>query len=218
MTRSFTLAALTLAVSLLALVPAAEAQRTEPIEVSDRMFEPTVTVEHDGTTYELHATGSHKRKKFFFSVYAAVPYVGGEAFWTRVAPNEDDPEELGRAALESGAPMRMHLKMLRGLDATRITNGINEAIDKTATRPLEEIAAERERFVQLFDGELQEDQSLIMTWLPGVGLEIRMDEAVLDTIPGDAFARTFFEIYFGPQPIDEGMREDLLEIAAKTKS
>ena len=214
MTRSFALAVLTLALSLFVFAPDV---RADEIEVSGRTFAPTVTVEHDGVSHELRATGSHKRKKFFFSVYAAVPYVGGEAFWSRVAPNEDDPEELGRAALESGAPMRMHLKMLRGLDATRITNGINEAIDKTATRPLEEIAAERERFVGLFDGELQEDQSLIMTWYPGVGLEIRMDDEVLDTIPGDAFARTFFEIYFGPRPIDEGMREDLLDIAAKTK-
>ena len=70
---------------------------------------------------------------------------------------------------------------------------------------------ERARFVELFDGELEEDQSLVMTWLPGTGLEIRIDEDVIDTIAGDDFARAFFEIYFGPKPVDDGMKEDLLE-------
>ena len=179
------------------------------IEVDGRHFDATLTVEHDSTEYELHATGSHKRKKFFFSIYAAVAYVGGQDFWSAVERG-GERDDWGELMLEAEGPHRMHLKMLRGLDATRITDGINEAIEKTATRPLDEIAEERERFVGLFDGELDEDQSLLMTWFHGEGLEIRIDDDVIDTIPGDDFARTFFEIYFGPKPVDDGMKEDLL--------
>jgi hypothetical protein len=185
------------------------AEEGPDIEVDGRHFDATITVEHGGTAHELHATGSHKRKKFFFSIYAAVAYVGGQDFWTLVERG-GERSDWGELLLEAEGPHRMHLKMLRGLDATRITDGINEAIEKTATRPLDEIAEERERFVGLFEGELDEDQSLLMTWFHGEGLEIRIDDDVIDTIPGDDFARTFFEIYFGPKPVDDGMKEDLL--------
>ena len=175
------------------------------IEVSDRVFAREITVAHGGSDHDLVATGAHKRKKFFFSVYAAVAYVDASVFAGKSVEGD-----AGAMALASGTPLRLHLKMLRGLDATRITNGINEALDKTATRPVETIADERARFVELFDGELQEDQSLVMTWWPGDGLEIKVDDDVLDTIPGDDFARAFFEIYFGPKPIDDGMKKNLL--------
>ena len=205
MTRS--LIALAAFALLVVLAPHPARADDQALEVDGRTFDRTISVEHGDATHELVATGKHKRKKFFFSIYAAVAYARQDLVEALPA----DADDVGAVLLERGAPMRMHLKMLRGLDATRITNGINEALEKTATRPLEEIADERARFVELFDGELDEDQSLVMTWLPDAGLEIRIDEEVLDTIPGDDFARAFFEIYFGPKPIDDGMKEDLLE-------
>jgi len=193
--------------ALVAILPAEAPADDHELEVGGRMFAREITLEHDGTSYDMVATGSHKRKKFFFSVYAAVAYAEASVFDGPV----DEDTDAGAIALESSKPLRMHLKMLRGLDSSKITNGINEALEKTAVRPIEEIADERERFVELFDGELDEDQSLVMTWWPGEGLEIAMDDEVLDTIAGDAFARAFFEIYFGPEPVDDGMKEDLLD-------
>lgn len=198
--------AFALALVALTFVPTQAFADDQELEVGGRMFDREITVEHDGASHEMTATGSHKRKKFFFSVYAAVAYVDESVFDAPV----DEDTDAGAIALDAGKPMRMHLKMLRGLDSSKITNGINEALDKTAVRPVEEIADERARFVELFDGELNEDQSLVMTWWPGEGLEIAIDDQVLDTIAGDAFARAFFEIYFGPKPVDDGMKDDLL--------
>lgn len=192
--------------SILGIVPTDAQAEHHELEVGGRMFPRELLVEHEGASHPMLASGSHKRKKFFFSVYAAVAYFERGAF-----DGAGDDDDLGAIALASGKPMRMHLKMLRGLDSSKITNGINEALEKTAVRPVEEIADERARFVELFSGELDEDQSLVMTWWPGEGLEIAMDDVVLDTIAGDAFARAFFEIYFGSKPVDDGMKEDLLE-------
>lgn len=192
--------ALTVALATLLAPPAALAQDT--IEEAGHHFPTRITVETAEGSVDLRATGSTTRKKFFFKVYAAVAYVDA---------SQGMGEDPGAAIVAASGPKQMHLRMLRELDSERITNGINEALEKTSTRPLEEIAAERERFLAVFgDEKLAEGADLRMTYLPGEGLQITLDDAVRDTIPGEAFARAFFEIYFGPEPIDDGLKKNLL--------
>jgi len=57
-------------------------------------------------------------------------------------------------------------------------------------------------------------QDIRFTWMPGVGLQISVDHAILDTIVSPVFAKSFFEIYFGPKPVNDGMKEDLLELVS----
>jgi hypothetical protein len=103
--------------------------------------------------------------------------------------------------------------MLRDVDSEKITSSIDEALDKCATEPLDAVAAERERFLAAFSMEkLEKGQDILFTWLPGTGLEIAVDDEVLDTIESPAFAKAFFEIYFGPKPVNGGMKDDLLEL------
>ena len=62
--------------------------------------------------------------------------------------------------------------------------------------------------------KLQKGQDIRFTWMPGVGLQISVDHAILDTIVSPAFAKSFFEIYFGPSPVDDGIKEGLLELVS----
>ena len=185
-----------------ALLTPAVASGQDTLEEAGQNFATRITVATTEGDVDLRATGSSTRKKIFFKIYAAVAYVDASQGFG------DDP---GAAIVDATGPKQIHLRMLRELDSERITNGINEALEKTATRPLEEIAAERARFLGLFgDEKLSEGADLRMTYLPGEGLQISLDGTVRDTIPGDAFARAFFEIYFGPQPVDDGLKKNLL--------
>ena len=187
---------------LLTTTLSSPAAAQDTLEEADREFPTTITVTTGSGDVELIATGQATRKKFFFKIYAAVGYVDAST---------DLGSDPGAAIVAATGPKQIHLKMLRDVDSEKITNGINEALEKTATRPLEEIAAERERFLAVFgDEKLLEDADLRFTYLPGEGLEIRHDDEVKDVIPGEAFSRAFFEIYFGPEPVDDGMKEDLL--------
>ncbi len=191
-----------LTVALVALFAPAATLAQETIEEGGQQFPTRIQVETAEGSVDLRATGSTTRKKFFFKVYAAVAYVDA---------SQGLGEDPGAAIVAASGPKQMHLRMLRELDSERITNGINEALEKTSTRPLDEIAAERERFLAVFgDEKLAEGADLRMTYLPGEGLEISLDGVVRDTIAGEAFARAFFEIYFGPKPIDDGLKKNLL--------
>ena len=62
--------------------------------------------------------------------------------------------------------------------------------------------------------QLTKGQDIRFTWLPGTGLRITVDHAVLDTIEDPTFAKSFFEIYFGPDPVNDGMKRDLLQLVS----
>lgn len=186
----------------LALLLALPAFGQETLEEAGQEFPARITVTTADGDVDLRATGSTTRKKFFFKIYAAVGYVDASQGLG------DDP---GAAIVAATGPKQMHLRMLREVDSERIVNGINEALEKTATRPLDEIAEARTRFLAVFGTDkLAEGDDLRMTYLPGQGLEIRHNDTVRDVIPGEEFARAFFEIYFGPKPVEDGIKKNLL--------
>jgi hypothetical protein len=43
-----------------------------------------------------------------------------------------------------------------------------------------------------------------------VGFEVAQDGTTRGSVPGDAFARTFFTVWFGPKPGDENLKRGML--------
>jgi hypothetical protein len=171
-------------------------------EGSKESFPDPVTIQTTDGSATLRATGAALRKKLLWKVYAVVGYAD-----ERIALGEDP----GLAIVESKLAKRMHLRMLRDVDAQKIANGVNEALEKCATVPLDLIAEERQQFLDVFgSGELKKGDDLQMTYLPGEGLQLVLNDEVQDVIPGDRFAKAFFQIYFGQVPVDKGLKEKLL--------
>jgi len=167
----------------------------------ERFPDPVIVQTADGPV-TLRATGTALRKKWLWKVYAIAGYAD-----ERIALG-DDP---GRAIVESKLAKRMHLRMLRDVDAEKIANGVNEALEKSSTVPLDLIAEERAQFLTVFGrGELKKGDDLQMTYLPGEGLQLAVNGEVKEVIAGERFARAFFQIYFGVVPVDEGLKRDLL--------
>jgi len=74
-----------------------------------------------------------------------------------------------------------------------------------AGRPGVAIGAELARLLDVKEGD-----TMTFTWRPGVGLEVAMDDKVRGSVPGDAFARTLFTVWFGPEPGDENLKRGML--------
>ncbi len=169
---------------------------------SKQEFPATIEVEYDGSTSTLRATGAALRKKIFWKVYAAVGYIDSSV------ELGDDP---GKAIVDADAPKEIHLRMLRDVDSKKITNGVNEALKKCAVVPYDDIAGEREQFLNVFgDEKLMKGDDLRMLYLPGKGLEVSVNGEVRGVIEGAGFGRSFFAIYYGDPPVDDGLKEKLL--------
>ncbi len=174
------------------------------LEAGGMEFEPVITVTTEDGEHELRCTGTALRKKWFFKVYAIAAYLDQEI---------ETGEDAGATFVDADSPKRLHLHMLRGVDSHKIISSIDEALEKCSTQPVEGIAEERELFTKAFSMEkLEEGQDILFTWIPGAGLQISVDDEVLETIDSEAFGRSFFEIYFGPSPVNGGMKKDLLEL------
>jgi len=48
------------------------------------------------------------------------------------------------------------------------------------------------------------------TWRPGTGIEVTLRGEVRGSVPDDQFARTLFEVWFGPNPGDERLKRGML--------
>jgi len=58
--------------------------------------------------------------------------------------------------------------------------------------------------------DVQQNDVLVFTYVPGVGTSVEVAGAVVDTIPGADFAYALFAIWLGPDPVDGGFRKALL--------
>ena len=58
--------------------------------------------------------------------------------------------------------------------------------------------------------DVRPDDRYSLTYLPDVGTELRLNNELLASIPGNDFAEAYFGIWLGNQPLDEGLRDELL--------
>jgi hypothetical protein len=174
------------------------------LEAGGVQFEPTISVSSDNGEHQLRCTGTALRKKFFFKVYAAAAYL---------ETGTDAGDDAGATFVDANVPKRLHLQMLRDVESEKIISSIDEAFEKCATTPLAEIEGDRVTFREAFSMEkLEKGQDIRFTWLPGIGLQLSVDHSILDTIQNPVFAKSFFEIYFGPEPVNDDMKKDLLQL------
>ena len=169
---------------------------------SKQEFPDVIEVDNGGETSTLRATGAALRKKIFWKVYAAVGYID------QTVELGEDP---GAAIVAAEAPKQIHLRMLRDVDSEKITNGINEALEKCAVVPYDDIADERAQFLNVFgDEKLMKGDDLRMLYRPGMGLEVSVNGEIRGVIEGEGFGSSFFAIYFGDPPVDKGLKKKLL--------
>lgn len=194
---------------LLLVAEAQPAARADGLEAGGVEFAPSVSVTSGNGEHELRCTGTALRKKWFFKVYAIAAYLDAQT-----AAGADP----GATWVSSDVPRLLHLRMLRDVEAKKITSSIDEALEKCSTTPLEQIQEDRARFQAAFAmDELHKGQDIRLTWIPGAGLQISVDAELLDTISNPLFARSLFEIYFGPAPVNDDMKRDLLQLVTDSE-
>ena len=80
------------------------------------------------------------------------------------------------------------------------------------SHPPEHIARLRERLDALHAlyRDVEEGDRYRLTYVPGVGTTLALNGQPLGTIPGADFARDYFGIWLGPEPINESFRDQIL--------
>jgi hypothetical protein len=171
---------------LFALLAPAQARTLAGVELPD-------TVVVDGATLRLNGMGLRAA-----TALRVKAYVGGLYL--------EQPSSDAATVIDSKQRKRVTMKFLRNIDRQRLTTGWAESLRKVGGKPTEQSIAE---FTSLIP-DVKTGDTMSFTWLPGVGLEVSMDEKVRGSVRGDDFARALFTVWFGPEPGDANLKRGML--------
>ncbi len=154
------------------------------------------TVEVGGQVLHLNGMGLREATFLRIDVYVAGLYLPHP---TR------DPE----AILADAGPKRLVMHFVRGVGAKKLVHAWHEGFEKAAGKDLEEIRAGEKRLCSFMEDVAAGDE-IVLTEIPGRGVEVTVRGRVKGVIPGRAFARALWSIWLGPNPPNEDLKEGLL--------
>jgi hypothetical protein len=179
----------------LSVLPAA---RAEPVELAGIKYEDTEQVA--GSKLQLNGAGV--RYKAIFKVYTAGLYLPGRM---------GTPEAIYAA---TSAPRRIHIVMLREIDANELGKLFTQGMEKNSPREifarsingtikLAELFARRKK--------LSAGDSFSVDWIPGSGTVIMVNgKAEAEPIKEPEFYAALMSIWLGPAPADSQLKDALL--------
>lgn len=110
------------------------------------------------------------------------------------------------------APKRVRIAMLREVSEEQFASTVQESIDRNFTgEEKQKFAGELEKFLAAFRNgvDLKKGSVVTIDYLPGTGMVMGRDDAVLGTIPGDDFYHAILRLWLG-KPLQESIKDGLL--------
>jgi hypothetical protein len=120
-------------------------------------------------------------------------------------------EEGGQAGqVLEDVPKRLDVEYLRNVPASKLAELSREHMAKTQSPALLEELSERLETINAGYRDFAPGDRCALTYIPGQGTELSINGEVQCLVPGSDFARAYFSMWLGDQPLDEGLRDRLL--------
>ncbi len=122
------------------------------------------------------------------------------------------PAEAGGDFCRPDTPKRLELSYLVEIAAADFARSANHVLAKNLSA--EDAAALADRIEALHSAyrDVEEGDRYSLTYIPDQGTELALNGSVLVKIEGADFACAYFGIWLGPEPIDDGLRDRLLQV------
>ncbi|KAB2887672.1 MAG: hypothetical protein F9K32_19170 [Desulfobulbaceae bacterium] len=179
---------------LLMLFPVLDARRAGAVVVGDSAFADIATVGEQAVPLRNAALYRYLN---LISVYAAGLYLPAEARGDFCRPD---------------TPKRLELSYLVEIAAGDFARSANHVLAKNLSS--EDAAALADRIETLHRAyrDVDKGDRYSLTYIPGEGTELALNDSVLVKVDGADFACAYFGIWLGPEPIDDGLRDRLLQL------
>lgn len=172
---------------------ASQAHGRDSVDVDGVAFARHLTV--DGQSFHLLGAGLF-RYRVVFRAYAGALYVAH-------GHSADD-------ALQPGRPLRLELEYFWPIRGTQFADAAWPFLESNLQPyEFERIRERAERLGRLFR-DVEPGDRYALTFIPGRGTTLTLNDQPLGTIEGDDFAAAYFRIWLGEQPINARFRDTLL--------
>jgi len=153
------------------------------------------TLEIGETSLELNGMGT--RKKLWVKVYVAGLYLETAS---------SDPDTI----LSSSGAWRIVMHFLhKKVGVDKLNSAWEEGFRKNAPTTLENHSEEIEKFLSYFQ-DVHKGEEILITFLPGKGLEVDIAGESKGTIVPASFAKAVLSIWLGPEPPSGDLKKGLL--------
>lgn len=175
---------------LWALCGTAQAQEVNGVRFAERLTLDEVDLHLRGTDVLTWA--------MLFDVYAGAFYL---------------PQGHPGAAWAEPVAKHLELSYFREIPGPDFVSSSDKLLRQNLT--LDEYQAVETRLQTLYSlfRDVTPGDRYSLSFIPGRGTELRLNNALLGTIPGEDFARAYFGLWLGEQPIRESFRDRLLGLA-----
>lgn len=148
---------------------------------------------------DLLLNGAGLRSKLFVKVYVAALYAPQRA-------------ATPAALLDSPAPRRMTLRLMRDIGADTLHAALEEGLQANNTpAELEAVKVQAEQFAGLMRaiGKVKEGDTVLLDFNSD-GVAVGLNGEARGNVAGSAFARALLKVWLGEKPVDTALKKALL--------
>ncbi len=187
-------------VLLILLLPLASGAIVEP--ETEMEYDDTMTIEIEGASFTLAATGVGLREKTFMkvNVYVIVSYV---------VEGVELAGDQGMALLNLDAPKMIRMDLVRGFSREKLVNAFKDVIEENYD-DRSAFQTDMDTFFAYFKNDAEEGDILIFTYVPGMGMKTVLNGEEQGVITNFEFVKALWTVWFGEDPASDGLKEDLL--------
>lgn len=176
------------------------AQGAWALEINQVKIAPQVTL----ANRELSLNGAGVRSVLFIKTYVAALYLPAKM---------DNPLQV-----VSSGPRKIVLHILRDIEVNELAGAMLKGMRKNNTaKDLADVTTQMASFGQVFGTipMVKNGDTITFDYVPGIGSAAYVNKTRLgEILPGDLFARVFFRIWLGEQPVQESLKRELLGLPA----
>jgi hypothetical protein len=157
-------------------------------------FPAEISFDHNGTKYNLGATGVATRKKFFVKVYSVASYL--QDF--KAGQNVNVAAEI----MKDGKAKQLTIQWVHEAPFGKIQEGYLESFQSSlGSAAFNAIQNEINTFVQLFNTDVKVDDEHVLRWIPGGDVEVLINGKAVGHITNVDFAKGLWSIWFGSHSV-----------------
>jgi len=162
-------------------------------------FSPEISI--DGRTVPLRGTGRLVWMRLV-TVYDAALYL---------------PMDVAAKDVLKDVPKQLELSYHVAIEGHKFGESATPFLEKNV--PQEELAKLKPRIEQLnkLYRDVKEGDRYALTYAPGKGTTLSLNNVPLGTIEGADFAAAYYAIWLGARPISDSMRDELIGVKKKRK-
>ncbi len=150
---------------------------------------------------DLKLNGAGLRSKAFFKVYAVGLYL-------------QDKQSTAAAVLSAAGPKRVHLHMLRDVDADDFSEALTDGVKANHSEAEVRALATRLALLVALMNEIKEAKAglaIDLDWIPGAGTQVTIgDQPRGRPIAGEDFYQALLRIWLGERPVSGDLKKALL--------